>query len=360
MGYHLSDRGRTALGNLYRHIGQLNGTGNVHKLFSVDPTAEQRLEDMQREQVGFLDRINVESVRDLIGEVIGLYTEDFIARRTSSAQLPRRPRYVGGMQDRKYQLYETEFDTNLPWAKIDAWSKFKDFPARYAAHVAISIALSRISIGWHGTHAAAHSNPETSPNGEDMNIGWLQKLRIEKPSHVMGRALVNDQAVGDDQPIHIHANADYKNVDALAYDLIAGMPSWARNSTEHVVVVSQDLVDEKYFPMINRPLSGTIDGGKATSDEVTYDVIMSRKQIGGRPAAIVPKFPDGTMFITPLKNLSIYWQEGSRRRFIRDEPENKVALADYNSINEGYVIEDTDFAVLAENITFTDPNAPAE
>ena len=50
----------------------------------------------------------------------------------------------------------------------------------------------------------------------------------------------------------------------------------------------------------------------------------------------------------------MYYQEGSRRRYIKDEPENKASLVDYNSVNEGYVIEDTDFMVMAENITFGD------
>jgi hypothetical protein len=35
--------------------------------FSLDPTSEQRLEDLQRESVGFLQRINVPGVRDLTG-----------------------------------------------------------------------------------------------------------------------------------------------------------------------------------------------------------------------------------------------------------------------------------------------------
>jgi hypothetical protein len=112
--------------------------------------------------------------------------------------------------------------------------------------------------------------------------------------------------------------------------------------------------------MINRPLSDTIDGGKSTSDQMTTDIVMSAKQIGGRPAVIVPFFPEGTMLVTPLGqpgapdsgNLSIYYQEGSRRRYIKDEPQNMAALVDYNSVNEGYVIESTDYAVMAENITF--------
>lgn len=362
MGYNLSDRGRQALDGLFSAIAGLNGAsrGVAHQ-FTLDPTAEQRLEDLQRESVAFLDRINVFGVRDLIGQVIGLTTSDFIARRTSEANLPRTPRYIGSLEDREYRLYETEFDTKIPWAVIDAWSKFPDFAQRYARHVAISIALSRISVGWNGTSAAAHTNPTTSPLGQDVNIGWLQKLRLERADHVMGRLTVTADGVttatGAAAPIYIGpesetSDGDYKNIDALAYDLIAGMPDWARNSTEMTVIVSQDLVDEKYFPMINRPLSEKIDGGRSTSDELTYDIVMSAKQIGGRPAVVVPKFPAKTMAITPLKNLSMYYQEGSRRRYIRDEPEIKASLVDYNSVNEGYVIEDTDFMVLAENIEF--------
>lgn len=359
MAYTLSDRGRRALDEYYNNVARHNGASRgVHNQFSVEPTAEQRLEDMQREEVGFLDLINVMPVRDLIGAPIGLGTEDFIARRTSDANLPRRPKYVGEMDEREYRLYDSEFDTKLPWQLIDAWSKFPDFAERYARHVARSVALSRLSIGWHGTSAAAHTDPAANPNGEDMNIGWLQKMRIEKPDHVMGRALNGDgHAVGAAAPVYIGpdssiSDGDYKNIDALAYDLISGMPSWASNSSDLTVVVSQDLVDEKYFPMVNRKLSDTIDGGRSTSDETTSNIIMSAKQIGGRRAAIVPKFPAGTIMVTPLDNLSLYYQEGSRRRYIKDEPENKSSLVDYNSANEGYVIEDTDFAVQAENITF--------
>ena len=355
MAYQLSDRGRRALDTLYNAIQSINGTDNVHRQFAVDPIADQRLEDLQRENVAFLNRINVIPVRDLIGTVIGMGTEDFIAKRTAEENLPRQPEYIGKMQAREYRLYDTEFDTKLPWRLIDAWSRFPDFAQRYARHVAISIALSRISIGWHGETAAEQSDPLANPNGEDMNIGWLQKLRIEKPDHVLGRELDGSgQATGAAKPLYIGrdadvADGDYKNLDALAYDMIAGMPSWHRSSTEHVAIVSQDLVDEKYFPMINRSLGETMDSG---FDQETGDIIASTKQLGGRPAVIAPKFPEGTMVVTPLANLSIYDQEGSRRRYIRDEPENKASLVDYNSVNEGYVIEDTDAIVMAENITF--------
>lgn len=367
--YAVSDRGRTALNGLYASIARLNNAHGVREEFSLSPTAEQRLEDMQREQIGFLSRINMPTVRDLIGEVIGLGAEDMIASRISDANLPRKPAYIGQMDDREWRLYTTLFDSKIKWQLIDTWSKFPNFAQRYAAHVARSVGLSRISVGWNGTSAAADTNRIANPLGQDVNIGWLQKLRLERAEHVMGRNTVTaggvTTATGTAKPIYIGPNSDtadgdYKNIDALAYDLIAGMPSWARSSTDLVCIVSQDLVDEKYFPMINRPVSDVIDGDRATSDQKVSDIVMSTKQIGGRPAAIVPKFPEGTMLITSLgqanasdsSNLSLYMQEGSRRRYIRDEPENMASLVDYNSCNEGYVIESTDFAVMAENITF--------
>lgn len=349
----LSTRGRDILDRHFATIAQVNHAADVRRQFAIDPTVEQRIEDLQTESIEFLREINVYPVQDLKGQTIGMGANNMIGSRTSAANLPRKPKYVGRMQDKAYELFDTEFDTMLPWALIDAWSKFPDFAVRYSRYVAQAIGLTRITVGWHGLAAAAQSDAVANPNGEDLNIGWLQKLRLERPDHVMGRVLAGDgTATGAAAPVLVGAGQAYENVDALAYDLISGMPSWARISTEHVVLVSADLVDEKYFPMINRPLSPTVDGGKATSDETVGTIIKSQKQIGGRPAWIVPYFPEGTLFISPPKNLSIYWQEGSRRRYIKDEPENKRGMVDYNSVNEGYIIEDDDFAVMAENITF--------
>jgi hypothetical protein len=92
MGYNLSDRGRRALDGLFSAIAQRNGAGRgVAHQFSLDPTSEQRLEDLQRESVGFLQRINVPGVRDLTGKVIGLGAANMIASRRSRANLPASP-----------------------------------------------------------------------------------------------------------------------------------------------------------------------------------------------------------------------------------------------------------------------------
>lgn len=352
-----------ALNRLYAALAQnygLSSVDQVHQEFAIDPSMEQRIEAKQTEEVSFMGQINVAPVDELQGQVLGLFAARMIGSGIGAANTRRTPVDVSGLDSRQFQLFETLFDTMMPWSKIDTWAKFPNFLALYSAAVAIATAQTRISIGFNGESRfvpPANSDPLANPMGEDLNVGWLQKLRLERPDHVMGRALVGapgaQTATGAAVPVEIGAAETYKNIDALAYDLIAGMPSWARKSTELVVIVSQDLVDEKYFPMINRPLAATIDGGKSTSDQVISDIVMSVKQIGGRPAAAVPFFPDKTMVITPLKNLSLYYQSGARRRYVKDEPEFRRGLVDYNSSNEGYAIESTDHMVMAENITFT-------
>ena len=47
------------------------------------------------------------------------------------------------------------------------------------------IALDLIRIGWNGTSAASVTDRTAHPNLEDVNIGWLQKLRTEAPAQVM-------------------------------------------------------------------------------------------------------------------------------------------------------------------------------
>lgn len=352
-----------ALNALYAAIAKnygLSGIDAVHQEFAIDPSMEQKLEAKQTEEVGFMGQINVAPVDELQGQTLGLFAARMIGSGIGNSSTRRDPKDVSGLDSRQFQLFETLFDTMMPWTKIDTWAKFPNFLQLYSQAVAIATAQTRISIGFNGETRflpPASSDPLANPMGEDLNIGWLQKLRLERPDHVMGRALVGapgaQTATGAAVPIEIGAAETIKSLDALAYDLISGMPSWARSSTELVVIVSQDLVDAKYFPMINRPLAATIDSGKSTSDEVVSDIVLSAKQIGGRRAAIVPFFPEGTMFVTPLKNLSLYYQSGARRRYVKDEPEYRRGLVDYNSSNEGYVIESTDHAVLAENIVFT-------
>jgi len=102
---------------------------------------------------------------------------------------------------------------------------------------------------------------------------------------------------------------------------------------------------DKYFPMVNK--------GQAPTEALATDIIVSQKRIGGLPAVRVPSFPANAMLITRLDNLSIYFQNGGRRRRVVDEPKAD-RVENYESSNDAYVIEDDGLAALVENIVLQD------
>lgn len=121
------------------------------------------------------------------------------------------------------------------------------------------------------------------------------------------------------------------------------LPEWHRGDTELVVIVGHDLVDDKYFNIAQQT------GTTATEVEATDRILRSSKTLGGLPAVRVPFFPANGILITRLDNLSIYNQEGTRRRRLADEPEYD-RIANYESVNMDYVVEDYELVSLVENI----------
>ena len=95
----------------------------------------------------------------------------------------------------------------------------------------------------------------------------------------------------------------------------------------------------------------------AEADKQRAQEIVSRARLGGLPVVDAPFFPEGTVLVTFLKNLSIYWQTGARRRHIEDEPKRN-RIVNYESTNDAYVVEDYDCAALVENIVIGPNPAP--
>ncbi|MCY1275626.1 phage major capsid protein, P2 family [compost metagenome] len=108
-----------------------------------------------------------------------------------------------------------------------------------------------------------------------------------------------------------------------------------------MVVCGRQLLADKYFPLLNKERDPT--------QKLATDIIMSQKRIGNLPAVRVPYFPPDALLVTRLDNLSIYYQEGSRRRTIVDNAK-RDRIENYESSNDAYVIEDLACAAMAEKI----------
>ncbi|WP_157218719.1 phage major capsid protein, P2 family [Flavisphingomonas formosensis] len=325
-----------------RQMAQVNGVRDVSKKFTVDPSVQQTLETKIQESSGFLSAINIFGVPELQGEKIGLEVNSTIAGRTDTSGAGRRQTQdPTGLDSTGYQLKQTNFDTHLGYGKLDVWAKFADFQTRIQAAIMLRCALDRIMIGWNGTSAAATTNRVANPLLQDVNIGWLQHMRTDNAERVMDEGA----SAG---VITVGPGGDYKNIDALVYDAIYSLlPSWQRERQDLVAICGSDLLHDKYFRLVNKE--------QAPTEQLATDIIMSSKRLGNRQAASVPYFVPNAILVTPLKNLSIYYQDGKRRRTIREAPDAD-RVEDFQSSNEGYVIEDYEAACLIENIQLITPD----
>ena len=350
-------------------IALLNGVASATTKFNVDPVVEQRLEAKMAESSEFLSAINVVPVTEQQGQTLGLGTTRTIAGRTdTSGGTKRNPTDpTGSAETNTYNCRQTNFDWSQRYALLDAWRHRPQFQTLMRDAILAQQARDRIMIGWNGTSAAATTDRGANPLLQDVNIGWLKKIRDRAPAQVMSDGGLTVKTDGTNnaalKAVYIkpgvelfdgaaafgatggsaHAVADYSSLDALVLDAKRLLPEWHRGATDLVVIVGHDLVDDKYFTIAQQT------GATATEVEATDRIIRSSKQLGGLPAVRVPFFPANAILITTLDNLSIYWQEGSRRRFLKDEPELD-RIANYESVNEDYVVEDYQLVAFVENI----------
>ncbi|MDR3429672.1 phage major capsid protein, P2 family [Silvimonas sp.] len=320
-------------------VANLNGVADATKTFSVDPSVQQKLEGKIQLSSEFLSKINMPGVTEQEGEKLGLGVTGTIAGRTNTKNSPRKPRSVADMSKGRYRCVQTNFDTAYPYAQLDMWAKFPHFQTTLRDQIVTQQALDRIMIGFNGTFIAADTDRVKYPLLQDVNIGWLEKYRTEAPARVM-------KEVAGAGKITIGKGGHYANLDALVFDAINNLIDVQfRKDPDLVVILSDDLLADKYFPILNKDNPPT--------EQLAADVVISQKRIGNKPAYTVPFFPSGTMLITKFSNLSLYYQEGGRRRHVREEPEYDQ-IANYESSNDAYVVEVYETGCLIEHIEVVD------
>ena len=333
------DKINAAVAAYAKRVAEINGVATASHQFNVDPSVQQRLESRMQESSEFLNRINITGVTAQQGEAVGIGVSGPIASRTDTNNAERKTRDVHTTQGDKYKCEQTNYDTHLKYATLDAWAHFPDFQQRVAAEIVQRQALDRIMIGWNGKTVAATTNLATNPNLEDVNKGWIQKLREGRAANVMSEVASGSNKIKIGESV---AAADgYKNLDALVFDMKRGLDPWFQQNTSLVAICGADLLDDKYFEIINSANKNT--------EKVAGDILMSTRRLGGLQAIVVPYFPKKAIMVTLLNNLSIYYQRSARRRMLINNPK-RDQLENYESSNDAYVIEDFGAAMFAENI----------
>ena len=313
---------RKAFTQMCARLAKTYGVESVTRQFAATPSVEQRLQDKIVEQSEFLPKINVITVDEMKGENILGSASGPVSGRTDTTVdgQERQPRDVLGLDTYEYQLFQTNSDVYIRYATMDVWAKFPDMANRYTRYVQRRIANDRELVGWYGVEAAANTDLATYPLLQDVNKGWMQYMRENLAANILTQGAVAGQ-------IRIGADGDYVNLDNAIADLALGIPRYMR--TGLISLIGDELIGNEKS-LLYKAIG-------ATPTEKTL-ATASLTLFGGLPWLTPSNFPGRGLVITSLDNLSIYVQSETWRRNIKDKPE-KDRVEDYNSRNEGYVVE---------------------
>ena len=321
------------------HLATLNGVESAAQMFTVAPSVQQKLESRIQESSAFLQSIGIYPVDEMQGQKIGIGTDGPVASRTDTTGADRGTRDAASLGGQGYQCVQTNYDTHVRYATLDMWAKFPDFQLRLSRAIRQQCALDRIMIGFNGTSVAANTNRVTNPLLQDVNKGWLQYLRDNAPERVMAQGATAGKVV-------VGATGDYKTLDGLVYDATESLlDAWHAEAGDLVAIVGRGLMHDKLFPLV--------DGQTAPTEMLAADIVRSQRRLGGKQGITVPFMKPNAILITSLKNLSIYYQDGSRRRAVIDNPK-RDRIETYESSNDAFVVEDLGKACLIENIELQD------
>lgn len=312
----LNQRARELLRAYSMGLAAEYGQDSAERYFSLTDPKETQLRAALLESVGFLSMITVADVDQLSGQVVNVGNPGIFTGRKEGGRFIRNT----GVDGLEYKLSETDSGAALTWAMLSVWANAGDeneFFQRMQEFTNQSFALDMLRIGFNGKSVAKSTDPEKYPNGEDVNIGWQEFVR----------AFDDNQIITD--AVSLGAGGDYVSLDAMASDLInSKIPAQFRNDPRLTVLVGADLVaaeQHRLYQAADRP-----------TEKIAAQMLGT--SIAGRPAIVPPFMPGKRMVVTPLSNLHIYTQRGTRQRkaeFVEDRKqyENKYLR------NEGYAVE---------------------
>ena len=335
MAYSLSAFGAQMFAELQLAIAESYGVDLATKMFSVDPTIAQELNDAITAKSDFLERINVIPVSEIKGQKVFIGVSGPVTGRTNTSTKDREAKDASSLDQSTYELSSTESDVGLPYAKIDAWAKFPDFHQRYSAAVQKQIALDRIMVGFHGTHAAVQTDIAQYPMLQDVNKGWLQQAREQIPAQVLKEGKVAGK-------VTLGAGGDYANLDALVHDTKQLVDERLRDAGDLIAIIGTDLLAADKAKLYSKQ-------GDTPTEKERIEEAQVIATYGGLPSFSVPFFPVNGVVVTSWDNLSIYFQDSSWRKQTIDNPK-RSRVEDYNSRNEGYVIEQLEKFAMTENV----------
>ncbi|MDO4626589.1 MAG: P2 family phage major capsid protein [Pasteurellaceae bacterium] len=299
----------------YAKSMKLEKTGDL-TIFDTDLQYEINLLEQLRNN-SLLGLINIVRPMNHQGESLGIQLPMPSTTNTDNADREPTKGYITPPQT--FYCQPMHIDTCISYTKLDVLRDYltEEFNQHFDNLLNKNIINSLLLAGFNGEKRAITSDSNQNKFAQDVAVGWLQKIRQQGASQVI--------------------NATSQSFNNLTAVINAGLDKIERPrqlSGDYVAICGRNVLPD--FP-VNNALSTT-----------TYKIYD--KQQGGVTLMNAPYFPENSVLITQLDNLSIYIKSGSIRRFIEDNP-SKNRLENYFELELDYLVEDYRSVALIENIT---------
>lgn len=312
------------------------GAENVLQTFSITPAKVQKIIAKAREENTFLGRINVVMVKNQQGEALAIDATGMIAGTTDTSKQDRTPKDPHVKGGTSYHCQQINFDTMIKYVTLDAWAHDPKFKTLVAIQTRKQISTNQVQIGFYGKSRAATSNPVANPKGEDVAVGWIEKLRTQNPENWLDEGVI---AAGE---IRIGSKGDYINLDAAVNDVKQLIDVAFEDDGDLVAIIGSELLaaeKAKFYDL----------HGNTPSEKSKIEDRQIIGTYGGLDAFKVPNFPARGIMVTSFKNLSIYIQKDSVRRRMEDNAK-RDCYETYQSQNMDYVIEELGKAAAVNHV----------
>ncbi len=326
----LTDSGSSSLRATFASLGKTYNVTDIANGFRPNESHIVKLfnngfEEITEDEDHPLTEINVITCEDRDGVAFLFSDGSPSTSRTNTDANDREPNSLFDSPS-TYKMVETQTDIFIPYALISKWAlgaksksnskaQRQTFQNNYTFFIHKRICLDALNIGFNGTSVAAEATAKRYLT--DVNKGWTQVVKEQKPEQVIETAIT----------IGIEKEATFKNLDQVVSDLVDTSIEEELQG-DLICIISSNLISEEKQRLYSS--ENFTKEKKETAD--TFKIF------GGLPRVRIPSFPDNTIVVTSLSNLSIYIKDNTLyRQVAMNAKRNRVE--DYQQREEAYIVE---------------------
>ncbi|SUT92711.1 P2 family phage major capsid protein [Actinobacillus lignieresii] len=306
--------------NKFIHTVEPKDDGITGHITTVESEQEKAFIDKLM-QNDLFQEMNVFFTKHAQGEAFGLV--EIMAGTTDTNRDERVPKKAHN--DLSYFCQQINLDSYIRYDKLDSFNAEGNFIEVFENYFQKHLLNNALLVGFNGVGRNGTSDPEVFPLAQDVQKGFLQKIR--ENAQTTGKNNVMD--VGK-----VGESGQYKTLHKLIKEALTRIePIYSGYGL--VAICGREIIGDNLI----------------AQEDSKHPKFITRlqKTLGGVPVVSLPYFPENAILLTRLENLSLYVHRHNIRRGFLNQP-GKDYLAHYFSWCVDFVVENYNACALLENI----------